>query len=239
MLQPASSHYNHLPKNNTIITGGHFLLTSKGPNINPGTIQSFYKAALLYSKSKEKYNNLALGILINDIGTVCSSSNSCSLVETNQKDDFTFPSEYIDILAQLNLTEKDVFIFWEKHMRNRGKKLLLKELAKKNSQLIYTNGGYTFKFSDENQILLTRLSPHDQYGSPACPLIMGAYAIEKYHMGFSSSINFYYVGKDNYLNVANHYVIEKGKHIATQLIKNIEIKNLYVFNDCVLSNFER
>lgn len=239
----AENFYSGLVSDHTIITGGHFLFNPDGSAINEGTIKSFYRAALLYSESKNNGKKVALGILINDIGTVCASasgSSSCSIVPTVSKEAFVLPDAYLQILKKLNLTPDEVVVFWEKHMRNRGKKLLLKEIAKQNKHIVPLNGGYIFQDLEKKiEILLTRFHPQDQHGTPACPLIMGAYALAKRELGFNTSVNFYYVGPKNYLNVANHYIIEKGKFVAMQLADCIDVKNIYLFEDCVLSNFER
>ncbi len=227
--------------NNTLITGGHFLLTEDGSSINLGTIRSFREAANLYAAHKHIASNLALGILINDIGAVCgsaSANSSCSLAPTTSKANFSLPVEYQNILSEYGLHIEELAIFWEKHMRNRGKKLLLKELAKQNQHIHSYQGGYIYSNPQEKiEILLTRASRHDPHGTPACPLIMGAYAIEAYQMGFSSSINFYYVNENNYKNVANHFVIEKGKYVALQFMSKLNIKNIYLFEDQILCNF--
>ena len=113
-----------------------------------------------------------------------------------------------------------------------------KVMAKENSHIFHSAEGYLYRHSSEKiGIVLTRDHPQDKYGTPACPLIMSAYAFEQKRKGYSASFNFYYVGQDNYLNVANHFVIEKGKFLAQQFGLDLDIKNVYLFKDSIMKNF--
>lgn len=38
---------------NTMITGGHFLIGEQGPNLNAGTIESFRQAVWVYAEAKK------------------------------------------------------------------------------------------------------------------------------------------------------------------------------------------
>jgi hypothetical protein len=222
--------YSQYISDNTIICGGHFLLSSQGPLLNEGTIHSFKLAVDTFRAAKRRYRNVRAGLLINDIGTVCSAS-SCSITKPMSKENFELPQAYKDILAGEELT-----IFWEKHMRNRGKKQLAKELSKNNPHVAAEDGGYVFK-KDGVSLLMTRSIPGDIHGTPACPLIMAALALEQEKMKFQSCFNFYYVGDDNFDNIANHFVIEKGKHLGHLLGAKIDVKNIYLFKERVLKNF--
>lgn len=224
-------------QDNTLITGGHFTLTQDYNSINDGTIASFRNAVEHYSKAKPLFKNVSLGILINDIGSICSGS-SCSVVSVPSKENFILPDIYRSILNDFYIKEEELIIFWEKHMRNRAKKMLHKALGQNHPHIFYVDGGYVYRCPLKNvEILLTRYSKQDKRGTPACPLIMSAFASEQMRNGFSSSFNFYYVGEDNYTNVANHFIIEKSKFLSESLKQNISIKNIYIFSDKVLKNF--
>ncbi|MCH9609846.1 MAG: hypothetical protein S4CHLAM45_02080 [Chlamydiales bacterium] len=223
----------------TLITGGHFVLTENSESLNEGTLNSFRLAVSTYSLGKKKYPNLALGILINDIGMVCSASE-CQIGKVLSRDTFIFPPEYLEILDQHEVKEKEVELFWEKHIRNRAKKQLHSQLSQNNPYIQYRDReGYAYHCPKENiEILLTRYQKNDRRGTPACPLIMSAYSFEHKRLGFKSSLNFYYVGEDNYMNVANHFVIEKGRFLASQFSNGeLTIKNVYVFENKTLKNF--
>lgn len=220
-----------------MITGGHFMMTNEGPNLNPGTLESFQRAVHLFCEGRKSHAHLGLGILINDMGAVCSGS-SCTISAVPSRENISLPPEYLKILEEGGLGLKDLHIFWEKHLRNRGKKMLFGQLSKNNPSFSYDNGGYVYSSPQVKiPIILTRKSAHDKYGTPACPLIMCALAMEHQRQGFNSSFNFYYVGEDNYLNVANHFVIEKGRFLAEQMGNNLDIKNVYLFNDYMLKSF--
>ncbi len=220
-----------------VITGGHFTLDAEGKSINPGTIGSFHRAVELYALAKEEALNPTLGILINDIGAVCTAS-ACSTTAVISKVNFVFPETYRAVLDEFGITQEELTIFWEKHIRNRAKKLLHKRIAAADPNLFYREGEYHYKNPQLNtDIILTRKIEKDKRGTPACPLIMSAYALEHNKMGFSSSFNFYYVGEDNYKNVANHFVIEKGAFLAKCFDLNTHVKNVYIFNDKIMKNF--
>ncbi len=213
----------------TLYTGGHFMMTPQGPHLNAGTIQSFQQAAFYCAKAKKKYKNVGLGLLINDLGTVCSSAG-CS-VHGPIQGEIALPTQYLEIMHEVGIAPSTLKIFREKHIRNRAKKLLHKELGR-NKNILYVEGGYVYQEPARTAaIILTRQSCEDKYGIPACPLIMSAYSIEQQRLGFKSSINFYYVGKDNYLNVTNPYIIEKGSYLAESFGLKFKTKNIYLFDD--------
>jgi hypothetical protein len=223
-------------KDGCLITGGHFMLTSAGPHLNEGTIDSFSKAVFHYAHNRHK--KAALGLLINDIGAVCSPTSCTIAPEDVSKTEFRLPSEYVGILQEAGVAEKELIIFWEKHMRNRGKKALHKLLSHNSGKIVETEEGYIYQCPTSRvNIILTRRSPNDKYGTPACPLIMSAYFLENKKLGFTSSLNFYYVGEDNELNVANHYVIEKGRFLALEFSGDLDVKNVYLFKNSFMKNW--
>ena len=226
-------------KEGMILTGGHFTLTADGSSINRGTIDSFEYPARLYAEAKKRFSSVALGILINDIGAVCSS-DGCSIQKpVVGREQFEYPEPYLELLDELDIKRDEVIIFWEKHIRNRSKKLLHSRVASSPNSIRYIEKqGYVYD-DGNTEMILTRYNTQDPTGTPACPLIMSAYAIEKRRRGYSSSLNFYYVGADNYMNVANHFVIEKGRYLASQFEPTLgTIKNVYLFeNQTMMKNF--
>jgi hypothetical protein len=219
-----------LIQDNTVITGGHFMIKGDGePELNQGTVDSFRLAAELYKYAKENYQNIGIGILINDIGATCSS-DSCSINQINfSREDFTLPKQYLDILSELGIEEKDVKIYWEKTMRNRGHKLLKIEVKKNNQDIQVIKGDhYLIDKKGYGKIILTRGHENSVYGTAACPLIMAAYAMEQQRGGFTQSVNIYYANYDNIKNIPNQYVIDKGKRVAELLSIKIDVKNVYV-----------
>ena len=227
-------------QNNMILTGGHFMLSNNQPILNSGTIESFKKTASLYSMHHKNFDNLGLGILINDIGSTCTQE-SCSISRERNTSVPQLPNEYICILDEFGVSHDEVIIFREKHIRNRAKKLL-KSMLKLNTATIFykENEGYFYKCPRTNvEVILTRYNKCDVRGTPACPLIMAAFSAEHQRLGYEKSLSTYYIAEDNYQNIQNHFVIEKGRHIATVFnIKKDDIKNVYVFKDKVLKNFK-
>jgi len=85
--------------------------------------------------------------------------------------------------------------------------------------------------------MLTRRALKDPYGTPACPLIMAAYAFEQEKKGYNSSLNFYYVDSDNFENIPNHFMIEKGYEVAKMFGTKIKVMNVYFTKDKIITNF--
>jgi len=216
---------NKLLQNDLIITGGHFLIHPDGSiEQNLGTLKSFEFAVELYKKGKDLGKTVFLGILVNNIGTLCENK-VCSVM--NKSSEIIFPETYIDILEKYNIKLSELMVFKEKHMRNRGKKEFMKLIGIRKD-IFLQNGNYWLLCPKLNsRILLTRHSDGDKYGVPACPLIMCAYAFEQAKFA-KKSLNIYYLGDDNYVNVPNHYIIEKGKVVAKKFGCKLDIMNLYV-----------
>jgi hypothetical protein len=223
-----------------VITGGHFLIEGGQPKeLNEGTYISFKAALQLYKLAKSQNKKVGIGILLNDIGQVCGV-DACSINQMKSafsRNEFELPQRYKEILADEKVLEKEINIYWEKHMRNRGKKLFNKL---KNSRKDITKKNGEYYLSDKKgygDILLLRKMVMDKYGTPACPLIMAAYALEQEKRGFNASLNLYYIGNDNTSNIPNHIVIEKGKRVAEILGGKIDVKNIYMTADGVLKNY--
>lgn len=222
-------------QDNTVITGGHFMIKEDGsPELNQGTIDSFRLAVELYKYAKENYQNVGLGILINDIGATCSS-DSCSINKPNfSKEKFRLPQEYLDILSELCIEEGDVSIYWEKHMRNRGHKSLLREVRKGDQDIQVIKGDhYLIDNEGYGRTILTRGRENDMYGTAACPLIMAAYAIEQQRRGFHNSVNIYYTDYDNIRNIPTPFPIDKGKRVADLFKAEINVKNIYITKEAM------
>ena len=117
----------------TIITGGHFMLTNEGTaNLNLGTINSFDQAVCNFKAGKDKKIKVSLGILINNMGSVCDTKKKvCVLNPEDLKGKFTLPEEYLEILKKYGVKENEVTIYWEKSLRNKGKKELHKKIEDK------------------------------------------------------------------------------------------------------------
>ncbi len=231
--------FTQFVENGMMITGGHFTLTYDGSSINAGTVESFRCCAQLYSSEKKKYPKLGIGILINDIGAVCSFSG-CQTQRAPTRAAFVLPDAYQAILDELGIQKEELVIFWEKHIRNRAKKQLHSQIVKQNPSIIYREKeGYIYRSNQNSvEIILSRYNDHDKRGTPACPLIMSAYSLEHKRLGYSSSLNFYYIGDDNFMNIANHFVIEKGCYLASCFDPSIgQTKNVYFFKDKTMKNF--
>lgn len=212
----------------TLFTGGHFIiLNNKVGQMNDGTIASFAYAVSLYSQGKKKGKHVGLGILINDIGQTCSQS-VCTINAPFSKTTFVLPEEYTKVLAEFGVDHNEVLVFWEKHIRNRGKKELMKVVGKRHDIEKIENDYWLNDRGGFGKVILSRGNANDKYGTPGCPLIMGALALEQEKSGFSRSVNFYYIGNDNQTNIPNHFVIEKGSVVARKFGATIEVNNVFL-----------
>jgi hypothetical protein len=217
-------------KNNMLIMGGHFMIKKdKSPNLNQGTIESFRTAAELYKTAKKKGYYAGLGLFINDIGMTCSTHN-CSFKKIS-REDFLLPDQYLDILSTLEINPNELKLFWEKHMRNRGKREMKRQL-KKQVDIREEEGNY-YLMDPEGyvKILLTRARNDDKYGNASCSLIMAALFQEQQRRGFDYSLNIYYIGYDNIGNIPNYHIIEKGKKVADRFGITINVNNVYIGNE--------
>ena len=233
--------FDHKIIDGTIITGGHFMLGGDYlKNLNYGTINCFDQAAKTYKTAKEKNVKVALGILINDMGAVCDSKKkTCFLNSQLQKNNFLLPLPYMEILKKYSINENEVIIYWEKNLRNIGKKELHKKIRKSELYLEFKEGAYWFiNKSDGRIITLSRPNVNDKYGIAACPLIMAALAKQNQTDGFNSSLNFYYIDLDNEDNIPNYFAIEKGRIVAETFYKNINVMNVYLLKDKTITSFD-
>ncbi len=214
-----------------LITGGHFRIffdeNNSRPSINTGTLKSFKYATSLFKTAKKEKIKASLGLLINDMGTPCSD-NGCKIGDFSfDKDKFSIPLEYRQILNNENISEETLIIYWEKHVRNRGKKEIVKRIREGDPLIKKDSSGfYLYDPEGFGKVVLTRKRGEDKYGTPACPLIMAGLNLEQ-NKRFLSSINFYYIGNDNFDNIPNHFVIEKGIKVSKFLGANIEVNNIF------------
>lgn len=222
--------YQKMLKDNVVITGGHFMINAGGkPELNKGTIDSFEIAAKLYKVAKEKKFKSRLGLLVNDIGTTCFKAvNACKTINVFSRNKFVLPKEYKTILKNNDIKISELELYWEKHARNRGKKTFTKFRHKSK---IITEIGNNYYLLDKNGyglILLTRKSTQDPSGTPACPLIMAGFNLEQEKRGHKNSINFYYRGDNNLINIPNYIVINKGTRLAKIFGSKISSENIYL-----------
>jgi hypothetical protein len=221
----------HYLSNNCLITGGHYRIYYKNKsfieNLNEGTISSFKLAVSLYKIALSRKLAVNLGILINDMGASCDESECDIKNLVFERESYKLPGQYLEILEQESLSREEIKIFWEKHVRNRGKKEFLKRLKRKNSNIFREAGGFFISDSRNfGKIILTRTRENDKYGVPACPLIMAGLNLEQNKI-YKSSINFYYIGNDNMMNIPNYFVIEKGKRVSEIFGAGMSINNIY------------
>ena len=212
------------------------MLKNNKPILNTGTIQSFKSAVQLYKSGKTRELNVGLGVLVNDMGMTCGA-NSCDVVNFLDRETFSLPEEYMEILKEEQVENSELDIFWEKHLKNRGSLIFRTKLVKMTTKVKEIDDAYWFITKDDDRLLLIRNKPGPAYGMPACPLIMGMYSLEQEKKGWTSSINFWYVGIDNYENIPNHFMIEKGIDIAQHLGSSLDVKNIYFTHDKVTANF--
>ncbi len=226
---------------NMIITGGHYMVMSDGSaNMNQGTIDSFEAALKMYSLAKKKGKKVGLGVLINNMGGVCDAKEKvCNIKSDEVIENHVPPPEYIDLMDLYEIPHEELNIYWEKHMRNRGKKELLKKIKAKADYIKLKSDAYWFiNPVDGRRITLSRPNPNDKYGIAACPLIMSAYAYQHKQDGFTSSLNFYYVDSENEINIPNYFAIEKGRVVAKYFYDNLNIINVYMLKDQVVTSFD-
>ncbi len=224
-----------LLKDGCMITGGHYRIlydtdNFNKPCLNPGTIKSFSFAVTLYKIAETKGLKVGIGLLINDIGSSFCYGGGSSIKNKFSRKNYDLPEEYLELLASEGIKKDSVWIYWEKQIRNKGKKIFLKMIkAKNNSIEKRINGYFVDDIGGYGKIILTRRSDKDKYGIPACPLIMASLNIvqEKY---YSSNINFYYIGDNNSKNIPNHFIIEKGRRVSEIFGSHIKVNNIYFNN---------
>jgi len=210
----------------TIVTGGHFMITNKD-NLNRGTIDSFHRAVQTFKLLDENGIRARFGLFINDIGLTCSGTDSCSLEKMKLINGPLLPNEYAQILIENGIGENEIVIISERFLRNRAKRIF-HQVRKRTDAFVERSEGYYFLPKDRPEIILTRKNTYDKYGTPACPLIMCAFGLELKRMGYSNSINYYYVGSDNLSNIPNYLPIEKGKLLAHEMDPSIKTENIYL-----------
>ncbi|MSR85181.1 hypothetical protein EXS71_01960 [Candidatus Uhrbacteria bacterium] len=223
-------------KDKTIITGGHFLIDSEGePTLNKGTISSFQLAAKIYCNALQQNKNVDLGLLINDIGTNCTEE-VCEIKKSSfRRANFT-PMVHENILSVAGIDPSLLHIYWEKHIRNRASlEIKRRQLTLQRKDITKDHIGYWLMDKDSpTKYLLTRNKLHSPYGLPACPLIMAAYFMYQEKQGYQSSMNIWYIAEDNSKNIPNHFLIEKGAHVAKAFGSKIIIQNVYLTKDGVM-----
>jgi hypothetical protein len=226
----------------TIFTGGHFVLEAGEPTLlNEGTLLSFEAAVRSFAILKTKYKELGFGILINDIGAICTTT--CTINNHGfDRDCFAIPFFYKQILEKYKVTVSELIIFWEKKMRNRSQKELMRRVGKDPNIEIQDGQTWLTKINKE-KILLSRKSVHCPYGTPACPLIMAGYVMEQSRKNFYQSINYYYVDTDNFENIPNHFMIEKGSEVGGYFLSQnhneskFKSLNIYFTRTQIFTNF--
>lgn len=226
-------------RDHLMITGGHFMILENGqPNLNQGTIDSFQAAVSAYISAKERGHDVALGILINDMGGVCDTKKQiCALDPERSRKAFRLPGPYLEFLERNGINPETVKVYWEKSLRNRGKKELLKQLKRESSPIEHKEGAYWFvNPKDGRRITLSRQNPNDKYGIAACPLIMAAFARQMKDGGYLVSLNFYYVDIENEENIPNYFAIEKGRAVAENWYEGIDITNVYMLKDRIMTS---
>lgn len=212
----------------TIVSGGHFMVSNR-ETLNAGTVESFREAVQTFLALREGDVPVRLGLFINDIGLTCSGGDSCSIAKVRSIGDaLAVPAEYQEILAENGLAEEELVLLSERFLRNRAKRIFHHVRKQRADAFVEREEGYYFAPPDRPEIILTRKNAHDQYGTPACPLIMSAFGLELKRMGFDNSVNFYYVGSDNVSNIPNYMPIEKGKLLAHELDPDIRTDNIYL-----------
>jgi len=218
-------------KDNCIITGGHFRIffnkNGRSESLNKGTLKSFEAAVRLFKLARKKGLSSDLGILINDMGSACDEKGCPVRPLSFSRDDYILPGSYIDILSSYGIAQKEVIIYWEKHIRNKSKKAFLKKIKNKNNDIIKRRQGYYLKTGGPFvKIILTRTQGKDKYGVPACPLIMGGLLKEQADL-YECSINYYYIGPDNLENIPNYFILGKANPVGEFLGADIKVENIF------------
>jgi hypothetical protein len=218
-------------KDNCIITGGHFRIffnkEGLSGSINRGTLYSFEAAVRLFKFARKKGLSSDIGLLINDMGSACDEDGCPIKPLSFSRDAFSLPDNYIDILNDNGLDQKEIIIYWEKHIRNKSKKAFLRKIKGKCQDIIKGREGYFLKAPGPYlKVILTRTLRKDKYGVPACPLIMGG-LLKVQSDTYDQSINYYYIGQDNHENIPNHFVLEKARPVGDFLGADIEMENIY------------
>lgn len=165
-----------------IITGGDLAVTDL---ISPPAfcLATFQLAVHTYAMAKRE--GLGLGVLVNDIGTTCAVACDGHSLAFDRAT-FMLPESYRVILDSYGVAEGDVKIFWEKHLRNRGKNVYVKQFG----SLDVNEEGLALKHT-RVQIPLFRYSPSTDHMVAACPLIMATFHAEQERRGFLGSVNIY------------------------------------------------
>lgn len=164
-------------------------------------------------------------------------TNICYVFDKLDRKTFTLPVEYTRILQDAHIDVKELDIYWEKHLRNKSHVQFKRIVKKDKHDIKKKDGDYWLELENKEQLLLARKKAGTPYGIPACPLIIAGYLIEEEKRGWKSSINFYYADTDNYENVPNHFMVEKGTNVARYLGVNLQVQNIYFTHDKIITNF--
>ncbi len=225
-----------------LVTGGHYVLSSERKRDNGATLHSLRIALELYKKCAPLANT-ELGILINDMGLLCSEK-SCSISSVEDGDlRASLPKSFLSLMANYGVSPYTIRIFSERHIRNRAQKMIRRLLKDdpgtmiepgtgrtwfrcyppgRNRSLLSAGDGYL------DMIPLTKASRHCNSGTPACPAIMAAYLLEQKREGFDISINAYSIDYNNFDHVPFYLSIEEGREIVTQLGTKLTTANVFL-----------
>lgn len=170
----------------TIIEGGHYLLEEDRMGkivhkLNPVSTLAFRKAIILYAESVRLGKKVSLSFLVADLSLSSQKRKQC-------KEDFTFPAEYIRILAEHGVSVDKVLLFYESKLRNRAGNRIISGLKKgsiiKQDDCCFVSNPAVC--SSDN--LLSNIA-FDKHPVPNCRMILSQELQDKELLGFNRAIN--------------------------------------------------
>ncbi|MBU4308847.1 MAG: hypothetical protein KJ566_03585 [Nanoarchaeota archaeon] len=170
----------------TIIEGGHYLITKEKEKIiqelNKESTFTFKLACSLVKESRKIGKKVSLSFLVEDL-----SISPDKRQEFNKN--FKLPKEYMDILKENSISEKEIIFFYESRLRNRADNKI-KKAVKKKKVLLRNNA---FKLNPEifgSMEILSNISCENKKPVPNCRMLLAQELQDKEIMGFAKSINF-------------------------------------------------
>ena len=215
---------------NTVIDVGHYSPISKPDETD---IYLWNLGISLYKKAKEKFKNIGLVLLVDDMYKADG--------ELRKDIDITnLPEEYQKIIDDNNVNKTEIIFISQNNLRNSGWLYIRRHKddiknSKKFTKVVSDSKGNINQVYINTDDLTLPLIEQDTSGKPPivrCNLIVANHIKGKEEKGFTNSINLY-----NVRNTETGYRIERGTMVAKKLFgTSIKAHNFYFENKKIVGN---